>query len=993
MSGAAFDEFFRDLHGYAPFPWQSRLASAVVADGRWPDVLDLPTGSGKTSVIDVALYALAQRPEVFPRRIVFVVDRRVVVDQAADHARQVRERMKVSTGAAAEVATLLRRVFAGMAGADPFSVAVLRGGMPRDESWAKYPDRPVVALSTVDQVGSRLLFRGYGVSRRMAPIHAGLLGNDTLLLLDEVQLSTAFAETLRAIGARWMRWRDPEAPVSLPFRWAAVRMSATPVGESSDDDRRFSIADSDLADPVLSRRLEARKLAALDVVRVAGDPDRRQGEFARACSAAAREHLNRGAKTLAVIVNRVDSARRVFAELADLREKSSDVVLLTGRMRPLDRAQVLGRASDPSSLISRLTSRANRAVDARPLIVVSTQSLEAGADFDFDALVTECASIDALRQRFGRVDRRGDLGETESTILVRHDEITEKSDDPIYGRALAATWTWLSAMVTESGSVDFGVRQFPPLPADLAERSDLCSPVVHAPVMLPAHLDAWAQTNPQPQPDPDVSLWLHGPERGTPEVQIVWRADVSSDDSQSWDADILTAQLEACPPSSLEALSVPLYAARAWLKKDLRIESFGDVEGEHEDDARRDRGEDRHALPCIRYRSKKAMVVLDPSGILPGDTIVVPSTYGGIGEGNWDPVAGAPVRDLGDWAQLVHRGRPVLRLVPAVFRDWFDEVPAADTLADAPLAGDENETASDLREKVGEWLESLSAEPAPKLAIVLKFLSRRPRLIVLPNGRITLVGPRRIDVAKRLADGSLVDEAVSEVITEDDDSSSFIGREVTLTAHLDDVREVAGTFATNLGFPREIGEDVALAAWLHDIGKADPRFQRMLMGGSEVRASLQRELLAKSNGEARDAGAREVARTRAGYPRGYRHELLSVAMLDDVAIPAHDRDLVLHLVGSHHGWCRPFAPAVDPGPSLHVELDLEGQKLHADAAHSMARLDSGVAERFFDLIERYGWWGLAWLEAVMRLADHRASEMYETRDSANRDHSVQEVLV
>lgn len=89
---------------------------------------------------------------------------------------------------------------------------------------------------------------------------------------------------------------------------------------------------------------------------------------------------------------------------------------------------------------------------------------------------------------------------------------------------------------------------------------------------------------------------------------------------------------------------------------------------------------------------------------------------------------------------------------------------------------------------------------------------------------------------------------------------------------------------------------------------------------------------------------------------------------------AHDRDLFLYLIAAHHGHCRPFATVVEDDQPADVACDYLGRHFQANSATGIEKLDSGVAERFWRLIRRYGWWGLAYLEAALRLADHRASE-------------------
>jgi len=102
LAPSDFSTFFEEVYGPEPFPWQKRLLEQVAETGAWPDTLHLPTGSGKTAAIDIAIFHLALEADRgsdrrAPVRIAFVVDRRLVVDDAYARAKKLKTALIAAT--------------------------------------------------------------------------------------------------------------------------------------------------------------------------------------------------------------------------------------------------------------------------------------------------------------------------------------------------------------------------------------------------------------------------------------------------------------------------------------------------------------------------------------------------------------------------------------------------------------------------------------------------------------------------------------------------------------------------------------------------------------------------------------------------------------------------------------------------------------------------------------------------------------------------------
>lgn len=1005
LTAADFVDFFEALWDRKPFDWQKKLANRVLASAdeanSWPNVIALPTASGKTACMDIAVFALAaqasrlggRQPITAPRRIFFVVDRRVIVDQAYNRASDISKKLvEGNTSILKEVADRLRRIAYGTTSifdrdkVNPLTAHLLRGGMYRSEAWARDPLQPMVVASTVDQVGSRLLFMPYGRGSRTAPIYAGLAANDSLIFLDEAHCAQPFMQTLHAVR-KYGAWAyEPLGRAFYP-----VIMSATPP-ESVSDVFRDDSDEKDDPDHILGKRQLAVKPAILKVASTARGSQAIE-ELAKELAKEALGLVNEERRAIVIFVNRVAAARATHDELD--ADDSVDSVLLTGRMRQLDKELVAKRHLDEL----HSDKAAERNLD-KPNIVVATQTLEVGADLDFDGLVTECASLDALRQRFGRLNRTGRPIDARGVILIRHDQENPKNyEDPIYGDSLKKTWDLLSEVKNVKGEVDFGIAHFDSLLSDVARDTqlsmlsegdaqaesvtvdDLNAPSQNAPVMMPAHVDCWAQTAPIPKPSPDVALFLHGPRASAPDVQVCWRADMdlSSDVGRKRSLEVL----RLCPPSSPETLPVPIGVFKRWMAGSEQDDDTGDIEGmdEMSDDAPSSNPGERRDV--VRWRSVRETserdITSNASEIRPGDTVVVPVNHPAdhnlIGS-----FASELNLDIGDQAYLKARAKPVIRLHPDLVRKWPEQAATAkektlDLLEDVEWKYDDD--ADEVMESLRDVLRDIPPdlpEPWGWLSDAAGELARS--IAALRQSCHSIGGDQLVIAGKRTMDGYAGDADMFS--DEDDTASSGIshrsGNPIRLHTHLRGVERESRRYAQGCGLPEDLSEAVACAGLLHDLGKANPRFQTWLRGGNPWAFNAEDfgAYLAKS-------GSRLTTRSS-----GVRHELYSVRLAENAEglLPENEdmRELVLHLIASHHGHCRPFAPIREGDECEDSTFELDEHKMSHSGPTYLERLDSGVADRYWRLVRRYGWWGLAWLEAMVRLADWRRSEWEETHD-------------
>ncbi|MHB1559242.1 MAG: type I-G CRISPR-associated helicase/endonuclease Cas3g [Isosphaeraceae bacterium] len=471
--GLDFDDSFRALTGNDPFPWQRAMYRRIV-EGDPPKSCQIPTGLGKTSVMAIWLIALARNPGSVPRRLVYVVNRRTVVDQSTREA----ETLKANLAKLEDLPPAF----------DSLAISTLRGQFADNREWSADPSRPAIIAGTVDMIGSRLLFSGYGIGFKLRPLHAGFLGQDVLLVHDEAHLEPAFQKLLVEIE------REQEDRDFRPLR--VMELSAT-----SREGEPFTLTDDDLARPEVRKRVEAAKAIALHPLEDEKKLAERLAELALVHKDANRAVLvfARGVETVEDVAKRLRKAN------------ANHVESLTGTMRGRERERLI-----ETPVFRRFLPDPDTGDET--VYLVCTSAGEVGVNISGDDLVCDLTTFESMAQRFGRVNRFGRRDDTRTDVVHPVEFGQKRPDEPARERTLQ-----LLRELNGDGS-----------PAALAglcsaRRSEAFSP---QPEMLETSdilFDSWAMTTIRGEfpGRPPVEPYLHGiAEWEPPETRVAWREEV-----------------------------------------------------------------------------------------------------------------------------------------------------------------------------------------------------------------------------------------------------------------------------------------------------------------------------------------------------------------------------------------------------------------------------------------------------------------------------------
>ena len=844
---------------------------------------------------------------------------------------------------------------------DFFRIVELRGQLVDDRDWSVVPAVPQLIVGTVDQIGSRLLFQGYGLGKWSLPLQASLLAVDAWVCVDEAHLVPAFVLTLRQ--ARQLIEAEGHAAAMflsalferLPF-WL-TELSATPALPAPSAESIFRLLPEDGEDPPLKDRLLAARTRRVNVRWLAGD------RAAEAILKAAAE-LDGKLSTVAVFVHTPKDADAIATGLSK-KFGAVRVLKITGRLRGYERdrlewQEVFRRFGPPGG-----SNEAGLAEETA--FLVGTAAAEVGLDADAAAIVCDFASLPTLLQRLGRLDRRGSIshrhfnGECDAptmTVFAAREETKKdvrrrfvklaryfRADRDYVSPSLLVGQRWREVTAKEGGDKkakeigpeeivraaswavllgkgpSSGVDEIATSPPSTWLKCPIAC-VTGGPVAVPpltsALIEHWCGTT-EPRNDfVPVHPFLYGvlPDtQETPLVSVAFRlemdalealqSDEEDDEQEGHDVEAQVMEiLRRFPPQRAEFHFVALNVARDWLSA---------AEGRN--------------VPVALFDGNEWSVTGnsdDRPALRPGTTLVLPTLardrVDELLEGANDPKDEQASRDI---LEGVSTKRP---------RYWRRVVRLA--VGDHGLLSGDGASRFERTGPAGE------TSVAPDRTAVGEALPEAP-----PGStwRVRLRCPLRIGTAEFQFEYLKPARAVQQQFLDEH-----------LQGAAENARRIAGALAPDNKGLRWL---LVGAAKIHDLGKIDHKWQQA-MGNSDL--------------------GRPVAKPCVDRPSsmgGFRHEWESLLRLRDctpepLAGPkVRDWvDLWRHLVASHHGHLRPWL----------ADRVLER---HAFGKQRQSNLRLESAEHFARLQGLLGPWRVAYLEGLLKAVDVAASQADEAEES------------
>ena len=883
-----FDAFFTGLSAdqLRPYKWQQGLAAPEKCGNR---LIRIPTGFGKTMGVFAAWawHRVHRRSNAWPRRLVWCLPMRVLVEQTADEIQKVLDSKGLLWDG--------KGPHVGKVG-----VHTMMGGTTQDRYYL-HPEADSILVGTQDMLLSRALNRGYASPRARWPVEFGLLNNDALWVMDEIQLmDVGLATSVQLQAFRNSDLQENKMRRPCFTWWMSATLQPSWFNESPDaadltDELRgntFQIKPKDRTGHLwtdVSKQLVVEKFA-------------KPKEMAKSVSSYhMKAGLGRDGPTL-VVLNTVERASEVYRALqSDITLSGTDIRLIHGRFRPNDRESW------------RCFLRPDMKGDNR--IIVSTQVIEAGVDISVPLLISELAPWPSLVQRLGRCTRRGGSG---NVVIADFEHADEKKSAPYTVDDLAAALD-VCRMLKDASPLHIERLE--------EEHKSLLSrlyPYKPDNLLLRHELDELFDTSPDLSgADIDISRFIRsGDER---DVHVFWADDHGPDTK----------------PSHGELCNIPFLKARDWLCKPKQEALKPDIHA--------------YVWSWLDRKWRRAT----RKDMYPGQTVLVDSNTGGYKSSiGWSPNSKDPVKPVQSRKVKHTAEHPCWKPRGSHYEQ--------DTRIVTAFAAEENADASEESDagSIRDWqtiaVHGLEVcREVGRIASLLKIPPSESNILCMA-GRWHDIGkshdafqksikagdrPARRDIAKAPDHAWPCNTYNMYRIGNADHRRGFRHELASAMALFSVLRRHSPRHDALLGPWREWSDVLGLGVGNEPSSKEPTVPEQEVIDLSAADFDLLTYLVCAHHGKVRV--------TWHASPLDYNTNSLSIR-----GIREGDMLPPLHIVAADGRFC--------PVPEIPLTLSPSETGLHP-------RTGKSWTERVLNLTERMGPFTLAWLEAIMRAADSRAS--------------------